>query len=241
MGIEDGAESATPLPSSEGSSDTRTAYKELETAAVPWASIYYEVQYGGRQHGSTELGAATDKLLSALEEPFESKSKLAFGLAEMVARTVGYKCQQSAGSRERDFRSANELTQEAQTRLSEAQIALKQCLAERDGADVDYRRTVDELRAKLLAASTKGKPNDDTWWRLLLAIGLAVLIAVGLVALAVVFGPKKELTTQFQVTYDLGKIIESLLLGSGGLIAGTAYALSQLRRTPPPTDAPRHE
>jgi uncharacterized protein YigA (DUF484 family) len=94
--------------------------------------------------------------------------------------------------------------------------------------EVATRRLAD-LEAKLNAAGVRTVPEPERWGRTLLAIFLAVSLGVFLVYLAVLFGGKQP-DSKLNITYDLGKIIESFLLGSGALIAGVAYALSTVRR-----------
>jgi hypothetical protein len=99
---------------------------------------------------------------------------------------------------------------------------IKPTIVERDAKEKELK----DLDQKLLRAGIK--PKNPEWVRATVAAGLALLIVVGLFCLIfLIWGQKPE--AKLEVHYNVAEMIQALLLGSGALIAGVAYAISTLR------------
>ena len=85
-----------------------------------------------------------------------------------------------------------------------------------------------DINNKLEKEKNKTSSGRSVIIKYLLAIFLSVFLAVVLIYSAVNYAGK-PIVTSFEVVYDIGNMIEALLLGSGALIAGVAYAVSTLK------------
>jgi hypothetical protein len=142
------------------------------------------------------------------------------------------KLQSQIDDLQRQIVSTWERDQRLQQLESDPKVAFdnfRRLARELEGARDTKNAELRELESQLMAAGLMIPPETRGWARSLVAITLAVALAIGLVLLASRWGGA-ELKSTLSVTYDLGKIIEALLLGSGALIAGVAYAFSTLRR-----------
>ena len=97
-------------------------------------------------------------------------------------------------------------------------------LSERAAKEAELK----SLDARLAAAGQTRSMVPRGSGRAALAVALALMIAAAsFYLLFTVWGQKPE--AKLDVTYDVAEMVQALLLGSGALIAGVAYAFKTLR------------
>lgn len=84
---------------------------------------------------------------------------------------------------------------------------------------------LEHIDVKLSAAGVSGTTESKSIFGTFIAIVSSIALAVLLIYLSYSIGGEKP-TANIEISYDLGKMVEAFLLGSGALIAGVAYAFS---------------
>lgn len=92
----------------------------------------------------------------------------------------------------------------------------------------DAARELKAIDAKLAAAGMLQDENSG-WGRATLAVGIAIAL-VGVLFYLLALSGSKAPETKLEVTYDIAAMTQALLLGSGALIAGVAYAVNVMRQ-----------
>lgn len=210
--------------------------KEVRTSVGQWATAAYAVHCNPAKDPSSPswpilVKAYEEKartLLQCLPELAEGRRYL---VAMEIVRAAGSSAAMGAASTASELKRANKQIEHLAPSLESAQGQIRDLEKKLEQVVGEHERELARLKlgptSNLEAHEEKTSRSLD-WIKLLIVVGFSVLLAVVLVLLATVYSPA-QIATQVQVTYDLGKIIESLLLGSGGLLAGAAYAVSTLR------------
>lgn len=86
---------------------------------------------------------------------------------------------------------------------------------------------IEDIDRKLSTAGILKTNESKSILGTFVAILLSIALAVFLVYVSYRFGGEKP-TSNIEISYDLGKMVEAFLLGSGALIASVAYAFSIL-------------
>lgn len=87
---------------------------------------------------------------------------------------------------------------------------------------------IEKINTQLSAAGISGTTESKSILGTFIAIIFSVSLAFLIIYLSYKIGGSKP-TSNIEISYDLGKMIEAFLLGSGALIAGVAYAFSILK------------